>query len=455
MKVLFVRPQPSPETIGLQHLMVVEPLELENLATLIKAGHEVRIVDMILEKKELKYFIYDFKPDVVCLTGYITHIPVIIEYCSVVKKINHNIITVTGGVHIEQFPEDIDHESIDYRVVRNATRTFPQLISFLGGKPAFPPGVLKRNEVRDESLLPAYDFYSIRPDRTLTQKYRNRYFYVFHNKVALMKASFGCPYKCNFCFCRKVAGDNYFARPIQDVIEELISIHEKEVYFVDDDFLVNVERVREFIRLVKEKGIKKKYLIYGRADFIGKNPELIREFKAIGLRTIIVGLESFDDLELSDFNKQTDSNINRMAMAVLNKYNVNCYAGVIISPSWGPAEFRKAGDIMLELGIKFVNLQPLTPLKGTGVIVNEEDLVIDRNDFAKWDLAHVALRPEKMNLAEFYQQILDLYIRLIFNPGNMLSLLKYPVRMQFRMAIGIRRVMKQYKSIIMEVGSHA
>jgi radical SAM superfamily enzyme YgiQ (UPF0313 family) len=435
--------------------MVVEPLELENLATLIKAGNEVRIVDMILEKKELKYFIQDFKPDVVCFTGYITHIPVIIEYCQVVKMINPLIITVTGGVHIEQFPEDINHECIDYRVVRNATRTFPQLIGFLGGKPAFPPGVLRRNEVRDESQLPAYDFYSIRPDRTLTQKYRNRYFYVFHNRVALMKASFGCPYKCNFCFCRKVAGDIYFARPIQDVIEELISIQEKEVYFVDDDFLVNVERVREFIRLVKEKGIKKKYLIYGRADFIGKNPELIREFKSIGLRTIIVGLESFDDLELSDFNKQTDSNINRMAMAVLNKYGVNCYAGVIISPSWGPDEFRKAGDIMLELGIKFVNLQPLTPLKGTGVIVNEEDLVIDRHEFAKWDLAHVALRPEKMNLTEFYQQILDLYIRLIFNPGNMLSLLKYPVRMQFRMAIGIRRVMKQYKSIIMEVGSHA
>lgn len=51
MKVLFVRPKPSPETIGLQHLMIVEPLELEILATLIKDKNEVKIVDMILEKE--------------------------------------------------------------------------------------------------------------------------------------------------------------------------------------------------------------------------------------------------------------------------------------------------------------------------------------------------------------------------------------------------------------------
>jgi hypothetical protein len=31
MKILFVRPKPSKETIGLQHVMIVEPLELEVL----------------------------------------------------------------------------------------------------------------------------------------------------------------------------------------------------------------------------------------------------------------------------------------------------------------------------------------------------------------------------------------------------------------------------------------
>ena len=455
MKVLFVRPKPSPDTIGLQHLMIVEPLELEILASLIKEVHDVRIIDMILEKCSIDDFIIKFTPDVLCITGYITHIPVIVEYCTSAKLINGNITTIVGGVHVEKFPEDIDHESVDYRVVRNATRTFPQLLEFLNGKSHFPAGVLRTHDVLNESILPEYDFYTCLPDRELTAKYRSNYFYVFHNKVALIKTSFGCPYHCKFCFCRKITGDKYHVRPINEVLDELSFIREKEIYIVDDDFLISVNRIKEFIRLLKERGIRKKYLVYGRADFIAENPELIKEFKEVGLRTVIVGLESFEDIELNDFNKQTSSNTNKQAMVVLNKFKVDCYAAVIISPSWSLSDFRKAGDIMIGLRIKFVNLQPLTPLNGTGLIVNEEDLVICRSDFAKWDLAHVTIRPEKMSLEDFYKNIRNLYLRIILNPKNLLSLLKYPLHMQVKMARGVIRVKKQYKKKIMEITNNA
>jgi radical SAM superfamily enzyme YgiQ (UPF0313 family) len=439
----------------LQHLMIVEPLELEILATLIKAEHNVRIVDMILEKRNINDFINDFNPDVLCLTGYITHIPVIIQYCVAAKMINKNIITVAGGVHIEKFPEDINHEAIDYRVVRNATRSFPQLFDFLAGKTKLPPGILKTDEILNEVCLPDYDFFCPVPDRTLTEKYRSRYFYVFHHKVALIKTSYGCPYHCKFCFCRIITGDKYYARPLNEVIDELTAISENEIYIVDDDFLISASRTKEFIRLLKENGIKKNYLVYGRADFIAANPELIKEFKEAGLRTVIVGLESFEDIELNDFNKQTSSNTNKLALTVLNKYKVDCYAAVIISPTWDISDFKKAGDIMIKLGIKFVNLQPLTPLKGTGLIVNGNDLVISRSDFAKWDLAHVTIRPEKMSLEDFYKNILNLYIRIVLNPKNLISHLKRPLGMQLKMARGMSRVKKQYKIRIKEITKNA
>ena len=455
MKVLFVRPRPAAGTIGLQHLMIVEPLELEILATLIKTEHDVRIIDLILEKRDISYFIHDFDPDVFCITGYITHIPIMIEFCMTAKQIKKGIITIVGGVHVEKFPEDIDHESIDYRVVRNATRSFPQLIGFLNGKNQFPAGILKKSETLNNVNLPEYDFYCPAPDRTLTAKYRSSYFYVFHNKVALIKTSFGCPYHCKFCFCRIITDDKYFVRPLNEVMDELSSIKENEIYIVDDDFLINASRIREFIRLLKERGIRKKYLVYGRADFIAANPALIKEFKEAGLRTVIVGLESFDDIELDDFNKQSSSNTNKQAMAVLNKYEVDCYAAVIISPSWGISDFAKAGDIMLKLGIKFVNLQPLTPLKGTGINVNENDLVVSRSDFEKWDLAHVSIRPDKMSLEAFYKNILGLYMRIVLNPKNLISHMKYPLSMQIKMAKGMRKVKKQYKTKIMEIAKDA
>ncbi|MCU0371237.1 MAG: radical SAM protein [Bacteroidales bacterium] len=307
----------------------------------------------------------------------------------------------------------------------------------------------------DEASLPPYDFFFPVPDRTLTKKYRGKYFYVFHNKVALMKTSFGCPFNCKFCFCRKITGDIYHARPLAEVIDELQGIQEKEIYIVDDDFLLDPGRISSFIRLLKERDIRKKYLVYGRADFIAAHPDIIRGFKEVGLRTVIVGLESFFDDELIDFNKRTTGSMNELAMKILNKSGVDCYAAVIISPSWGYKEFEAAAKTMNALGIKFVNLQPLTPLKGTGIDVDEGSLVIKRSDFEKWDLAHVSIRPEKMSTAEFYRCILKLYEDIIYKPRHLFSFMKHPPAMQVKMYRGLRKVRKQYKSNIMGISANA
>ena len=108
MKIMFIRPKPSSDTIGLQHLMIVEPLELEVLGSLVNSDDKVQIVDMILEKEPVEHFIRKFSPDVLCITGYITHIPVMVEYARTAKLIRHEIITIVGGVHVEKHPEDID-----------------------------------------------------------------------------------------------------------------------------------------------------------------------------------------------------------------------------------------------------------------------------------------------------------------------------------------------------------
>jgi radical SAM superfamily enzyme YgiQ (UPF0313 family) len=237
MKVLFVRPGIPKETIGLQHVMLVEPLELEILATLIERHHDVEIIDLILEKHPISFFIEKHNPDIVCITGYITHSNIIKELCRGIKTTKPQITTIVGGVHIEKIPECVDSEFVDYRVVRNAVETFPKLILYLDNGAFFPKGVLRVHERLDENQLPTYKFDVPIPNRTLTKRYRKHYFYVFHDKVALLKTSFGCPFPCNFCFCRKITGENYSERDLNEVIAELKSIKEKEVYIIDDNFL--------------------------------------------------------------------------------------------------------------------------------------------------------------------------------------------------------------------------
>ena len=98
MKILLVRPKPHKDSIGLQSFMICEPLELEYLYSyLTEFGHNVIILDMILEKKPLSYFIKKYQPDVVGFTSYITHVGVVKDYALEVKEINSKIVTVVGG----------------------------------------------------------------------------------------------------------------------------------------------------------------------------------------------------------------------------------------------------------------------------------------------------------------------------------------------------------------------
>ena len=112
MRILFTRPRPAAETIGLQHVMLVEPLELEVLASLVSPDDTPVIIDMILEKSGIEYFIQREKPELFCVTGYITNVPEMIRYCRMAKQMIPGIVTVAGGVHCEVCPEDLDDESI-------------------------------------------------------------------------------------------------------------------------------------------------------------------------------------------------------------------------------------------------------------------------------------------------------------------------------------------------------
>jgi radical SAM superfamily enzyme YgiQ (UPF0313 family) len=445
MKILFVRLKPSPETIGLQHVMIVEPLELEVLASLVGPDDIPFIIDMILERHSVGFFIRKEKPDVLCITGYITNVPGMIHTCRLAKKINPHIITVVGGVHCEVCPEHLDDEFIDFRVVRNATTVFPQLLEHIKSQRDVPCGVLRPQEKRSLAELPPFDFFFPFPDRRLTRRYRKSYFYIFHRHVALIKTAFGCPYSCNFCFCRQITQGKYYERPLDDVIHELHAIKEQNIYIVDDDFFSSKTRVNRFIKANRSAHLNKHYLLYGRADFIAENPDVIQDFYLVGLRTVIVGFESFYDHELRQYNKNIDAKTNEEAMKILKTYGIECYATIIVPPYWGKDEFAFCKKKARHLGIHYVNLQPLTPLPGTGKKVETKELVLPYSDYTKWDLAHVTIRPQKMSVADFYKNIIDLYNAILFQPHILTNYLKTQKwSMLWKMMIGSFRVRRQY-----------
>ncbi len=423
MNILLVRPRPHKETIGLQSVMICEPLELMQLSAVLKANkHEVEIVDMILERKPIEYFVRRFTPELVGITGYISHIGIMKEYAEIIKKINKNIKVAVGGVHATVCPDDFKCEYIDY-VARSAEEFY------------------KISNCEDTSVRYA--------DRNLPERYTDKYYYLFAHKCALIKTSFGCPYNCNFCFCKEIS--RYKARDIDDVIAELLQIPQKEVYIVDDDFLFNRERLLEFSDKIKKNKIEKNFLVYGRADFIAANEDIIETLSKVGLNSVIVGIEASTQNELDGFNKKSKLEDNEKAVRILKKYGIECYATVILGVDWDKNDFKNLYNYIKRLGLVFVNLQPFTPMPGTPYFDKYKDqLIIPYNEHEKWDMAHLVIKPEKISAGRYYFEILKLYYKITMVPQNVIYMFKrYGIKTTLKLSIGAAQISCQYiKKII-------
>lgn len=445
MKILLVRPRPHKETIGLQHVMICEPLELEYLAANIpddiKDQIHLEIVDMILEKKDFEEILARKKPDFVLFTGYITHVGLIQLMAKTAKEINPQVKTGAGGVHAEVVPEDFRSEHIDFIYAKNALDDFNlSLRSLLKDKSV----QVINEEINKGQKKTSFDYRH--PDRGSVKKYRKKYYYMFHNPCALIKTSFGCPYKCSFCFCREITGGKYFTRPMDDIIDELSAIQEEEVYIVDDDFLYDRNKLGNFIEKIKEHKIKKKFLVYGRADFIAGNEDIIRDLKTIGLQAVIVGIESVRAGDLKDYKKGTSVEINEKCIKILESLDIELYATLIIPMDFTKKDFKELTSWLRDLNVKFVNLQPLTPLPGTDIFDRyEKALLVEREDFEVWDMAHVVLKPDHMTIRAFYGEILKAYYRVVMRPKHLVRLIKkYGIKANIKMLAGSSFVTLQY-----------
>ena len=224
----------------------------------------------------------------VCFTAYISTVGMVKKYAKEVKSFNKNILTAVGGIHAEVVPEDFVCDDIDFILWANGVKT---LVAMANDFPNIDKekhlGVYLKGREKPQIVngdLPL-------PDREITKKYRDNYNYIYHDKCATIKTSYGCPYKCKFCFCTQIC--DYSVRDLDGVLDELEQISEKNVYIVDDNFLVCRDRITAFCEGLDRRNIKKHYIAYARADYIVKNEDIIAMLKAHGFDALFVGIESF------------------------------------------------------------------------------------------------------------------------------------------------------------------
>ena len=132
MRVLLVRPPVSEQTIGLKHIMICEPLELEYIGALLD-NHEVKVCDLLVENN-FEQYLKEFKPEIIASSAYKAGTNELIKLFRRAKTLIPSVITIAGGVHATLVPEDLADVSVDIVGIGDGTYLMQEIVEAISNK---------------------------------------------------------------------------------------------------------------------------------------------------------------------------------------------------------------------------------------------------------------------------------------------------------------------------------
>ncbi len=413
MKTLLIQPPSVPEWS--KHIYAFEPLALEYIGAGLKQdGHSVQVLDARFDPK-IEATFEQMQPDVVGLTAFTVHVPWVKSMAERLKAMNPDVFIVVGGHHATVRPADFNSPALDAVVIGEGVFTMRELLArrqsgeSLDSIPGLAlPGTPQRlTPPRPYTDLDALPF----PDRSLTARYRPHYFGEWLKPLASIRTSLGCAWRCNFCALWSITGGKYLLRRPEAVVEELRTIAEENVFFCDDESMIDARRMDRLADLILHSGLRKKYFLYARVDTIVKHPELFAKWRDAGLAQVFVGLESFSDRRLNGMKKGTTVEQQLQAARILHDLGILLYGSLIVEADFTRDDFRELAQFVRKLDLRYASFAVLTPFPGTALHAErEKELLSQRPEL--FDLLH-SLLPTKLPLPEFYSEFAALYDRAL------------------------------------------
>ena len=421
MRILLVQPKPPEDYIGFHRTAVPEPLALESVAAMALPRHEVRILDLRIEKGDaLPEMMETFRPEMVGVTCLTTEVYAAQDLLKRVRAEWPEVITLVGGLHATLLPEDFQLPYVDVIVMGEGETTFSELTDALAlATPstrgdAFRKilGLAWRHDADQwtvnspRPLLPSLDVLPI-PARALASKYHPDYFFLFDQPHTVMATSRGCPFKCSFCSVWKFYRKKCRYMSAERVVDEMETVPTRTVSMLDDNFLANVPRAWKIVELIRQRGLKKEFGVQGRTDTISKNPDLIKALREVGLETILIGFEGSTQQKLDAVSKGATIEQNEKTMDILNSLGVLMWGAFIVDPDWTHEDFQELKRYREAKEIIYPQFTILTPLPGTDLYSEKYNQLVT-HDYRLFDALHAVL-PTRLPRAEFYKEFSGLY----------------------------------------------
>jgi radical SAM superfamily enzyme YgiQ (UPF0313 family) len=255
------------------------------------------------------------------------------------------------------------------------------------------------------------------PDRSLAPADREHYFIDWMRPLALSRSTVGCPYSCNFCSLWKIMDHIYHMREIDSVVEELATVKEEFIFFVDDEAFINGHRMTKLADAIRDAGVRHRYFTYCRIDTLLRQPELMVKWRDIGLERLFIGIEAVTDEDLLAFNKKLAVSQVDQGLMLARDLGINVHANFIVEPRYTAKEFDYLARFIEERDeiIDYPSFTVWTPIPGTGLLDENFTGVTDlqpngRPDWSLFDCQH-PVTETALPRNEFMKHYLNLWTR--------------------------------------------
>ena len=296
------------------------PVWLCYAAGVLEEEHEVRLVDAPAWNWDREQVIEDigkFQPDLLVLDSSFPSLNNDISVAEAIKQAGSSAKAVLVGPPVSQFPERILKSSrIDITARWEYDFTLKELARALEKKASLAhiKGISYKQDGKiihnpDREFSRSEDLDNIPFVSKVYKKHLDVKDYFLGNSLYPEVQIFtgrGCPFQCTFCaWPQTLMGRKYRVRSITNVLDELKWIEEnlpqvKEVFFEDDTFTIDKERVLAFTQEYKRRGLNNVWACNAR---VGLDYEAMKAMKEANCRLLIVGYESGSDKILQNIKK--------------------------------------------------------------------------------------------------------------------------------------------------------
>jgi radical SAM superfamily enzyme YgiQ (UPF0313 family) len=229
-----------------------------------------------------------------------------LHVAALAKAVDPALPVIMGGAHVNACPAQVLADPhVDFVVLGEGERTFPELVSALGDNrlAAIRSICGVGYKTRDKLVLPEHgdlieDIDALPlPARDLIDPAR---YTLGGKRVTMLITSRGCPYHCTFCSIFLTAGRQFRTRSVSSIINEMKRCREHfgtEIFDIEDDnFSFDQKRAAGMLRAIREEfgdqGIE--LLAMNGISAANLSETLVTEMQRTGFRALNLALVTSD-----------------------------------------------------------------------------------------------------------------------------------------------------------------